>query len=147
MGRLRPPLRALLCKVPDLLADDVVFVEPHPHGQHEQDPRRTCSCHPRPLLLARGVGWLAPNIPRNQILSISKVSRLLASYEKTTWTFDDVCCLNSRLPLRGLYVSQISRYCLWTANGGLCQCDGGGGLGTKDSVREQNLCEGTTKRA
>ena len=29
-------------------------------------------------------------------------------------TFDDVCCLNSRLPLRGLYVSQISRYCLWT---------------------------------
>ena len=28
------------------------------------------------------------------------------------------------------------------ANGGLCQCDGGGGLGTKDSVREQNLCEG-----
>ena len=29
-------------------------------------------------------------------------------------TFDDVCCLNSCLPLRGLYVSQISRYCLWT---------------------------------
>ena len=47
-------------ETPDLLADDVVwellvvFVEPHPHGQHEQDPRRTCSCHPRPLLLARG---------------------------------------------------------------------------------------------
>merc|ERR1719166_746286 len=71
-----------------------------------------------------------------------QISGLLASYEKTTWTFDDVCCLNSRVPLRGLYVSKISRYCLWTANGGLCQCDGGGGLGTKDSVREQNLCEG-----
>ena len=32
----------------------MVSVEPHPHGQHEQDPRRTCSCHPRSLLLARG---------------------------------------------------------------------------------------------
>ena len=31
---------------------------------------------------------------------------------------------------------------IFPANGGLCQCDGGGRLGTKDSVREQNLCEG-----
>ena len=31
---------------------------------------------------------------------------------------------------------------IFPANGGLCQCDGGRGLGTKDSVREQNLCEG-----
>ena len=31
---------------------------------------------------------------------------------------------------------------IFPANGGLCQCDGGGRLGTKDSVREQNLCQG-----
>ena len=34
--------------------------------------------------------------------------------DRTAGTFDDVRCLNTRLPLRGLYVSQISRYCLWT---------------------------------
>ena len=38
----------------------------------------------------------------------------IRNIDRTAGTFDDVRCLNSRLPLRGLYVSQISRYCLWT---------------------------------
>ena len=38
----------------------------------------------------------------------------IRNIDRHAGTFDDVRCLNSRLPLRGLYVSQISRYCLWT---------------------------------
>ena len=46
--------------LPDLLAVDLVgelhvgAVEPHPHGQCEQDPRCACSCHLGYLLSAWG---------------------------------------------------------------------------------------------
>ena len=33
---------------------------------------------------------------------------------ETTGTADDVCCLNPRVSLSGLHVTQIPRHCLWT---------------------------------
>merc|ERR1719458_1271973 len=133
---LHLPLCAFFCKVPDLLAVDLVgelhvgAVEPHPDGQREQDPRCACSCHLGSLLSAWGACWVASDLPGHQIFSFPKVFGFLASNEKTTGTADDVCGLNPRMSLSGLHVTEIPRHCLWTAHRGLCQCDGGGRLGT-----------------
>ena len=87
----------------DLLAHHLVLgrllpvapLEPHPHGQREQDAGGPLPGHARPLLPARGAGRLAAARPRHQVLQVPVLARQLAQDAQTARPPHALRCLHS----------------------------------------------------
>merc|ERR1711874_313773 len=112
--------------------------ESHPHGQHEQDPGSARPHHPGAVLPARSVSWLAPDLQRDEVLSVPQLAGQLAQDEKTAGTAHVLCGRNPCLSLCGLHVPHLPGPRLRGPGGGLRPRDGGCGLGTQDGVCQQD---------